>query len=64
MANLLKKRGCRVLAALHPAEALRVTETLGPPDLVICRPEPDLTARLARIQPQLRVCTWAGMPTA
>jgi two-component system, cell cycle sensor histidine kinase and response regulator CckA len=60
MANLLKKRGYRVLAALHPAEALRVTETLGPPDLLICRPEPDLAARLARIQPQLRVLYLGG----
>ena len=60
MANLLKKRGYRVLAALHAKEALRVTEAQGPPDLLICRPEPELAGYLARIQPQLRVLYLGG----
>ena len=55
MANLLRKRGYRVLPALHPKEALRITEAQGPPDLLISRPEPELARRLAQMQPQLRV---------
>src|ERR1019366_709175 len=42
MANLLKRRGYRVLAALDSKEALRITEAQGPPDLLISRPEPEL----------------------
>lgn len=60
MANLLRKRGYRVLAALHAKEALRVTEAQGPPDLLICRPEPELAGRLARMQPQLLVLYLGG----
>jgi PAS domain S-box-containing protein len=60
MANLLKRRGFRVLAALHSEEALRITEAQGPPDLLICRPEPKLAGRLARMQPQLRVLYLGG----
>jgi CheY-like chemotaxis protein len=37
MANLLRKHGHRVLAALHAKEALRITEAQGPPDLPISR---------------------------
>jgi len=60
MANLLKRRGYRVLAALHTKEALRITETHGPPDLLISRPEPELAMRLARMRPQLRVLYLMG----
>src|SRR5580658_3932843 len=60
MANLLKRRGYRVLAALHSQEALRITGTHGPPDLLICRPEPELARHLGRIQPQLRVLYLGG----
>jgi two-component system, cell cycle sensor histidine kinase and response regulator CckA len=60
MANLLKRRGYRVLAALHSKEALRITEAQGPPDLLISRPEPELAMRLARLQPQLRVLYLGG----
>jgi len=60
MANLLKKRGYRVLAALHSKEALRITEAQGPPDLLISRPEPELAMRLARMRPQLRVLYLGG----
>ena len=60
MANLLKRRGYRVLAALDSKEALRITEAQGPPDLLISRPEPELAMRLARMQPQLRVLYLGG----
>jgi two-component system, cell cycle sensor histidine kinase and response regulator CckA len=60
IANLLKKRGYRVLAALHSKEALRVAEAQGPPDLLISRPEPQLAMHLSRIQPQLLVLYLAG----
>ena len=60
MANLLKRRGHRVLAALDSKEALRITEAQGPPDLLISRPEPELAMRLARMQPQLRVLYLGG----
>ena len=60
MANLLKKRGYRVLAGIDSQEALRITEALGPPDLLISRPEPELAMRLARAQPQLRVLYLGG----
>ena len=60
MANLLKKRGYRVLAALHPKEAMRIAETHGPPDLLISRPEPELAHHLTRIQPQLQVLYLGG----
>lgn len=61
MANLLKKRGYRVLAALHPKEAMRIAETHGPPDLLISRPEPELAHHLTRIQPQLQVLYLGGL---
>jgi len=60
MANLLKRRGYRVLAALDSKEALRITETQGPPDLLISRPEPELAMRLARIHSRLRVLYLGG----
>jgi CheY-like chemotaxis protein len=60
MSNLLKKRGYRVLAALDSKEALRTTEAQGPPDLLICRPAPELVRRLACIQPQMRVLYLGG----
>jgi len=60
MANLLKKRGYRVLAALDSDEALRITEALGPPDLLISRPEPELAGYLTRIQAELRILYLAG----
>jgi PAS domain S-box-containing protein len=60
MANLLKKRGYRVLAALDSKEALRITETHGPPDLLISRPAPELAGRLASMQPRLRVLYLGG----
>ncbi len=60
MTNLLKKRGYRVLPALHPKEALRITDAQGPPDLLISRPEPELARRLAQMQPQLRVLYLGG----
>jgi DNA-binding NtrC family response regulator len=60
MANLLKRRGYRVLPALHAKEALRIADAQGPPDLLISRPEPELAAHLARMQPQLRVLYLGG----
>jgi CheY-like chemotaxis protein len=60
MANLLKTRGYRVLAALDGKEALRAAKAQGPPDLLITRPEPELAARLARTQPQLRTLYLEG----
>jgi two-component system, cell cycle sensor histidine kinase and response regulator CckA len=60
MANLLKKRGYHVLAAIDSKEALRVADAVGPPDLLISRPEPELAIRLARAQPQLRVLYLGG----
>ncbi|HUK19286.1 MAG TPA: ATP-binding protein [Bryobacteraceae bacterium] len=64
MANVLKKRGYRVLAAIHSKEALRVTKAQGPPDLLISRPNPELAMRLARLQPQLRVLYLGGSADA
>jgi two-component system cell cycle sensor histidine kinase/response regulator CckA len=52
--NILKKRGYRVLAACATANALEMAKTQGPPDLLICEPEPDLAKDLASLQPQLR----------
>jgi hypothetical protein len=60
LANLLKKRGYRVLAALHSEEALRIIEAQGPPDLLICQPEPKLAGGLARMHPKLRVLYLGG----
>jgi two-component system, cell cycle sensor histidine kinase and response regulator CckA len=60
MANLFKKHGYRVLAALDSKEALRIAETHGPPDLLISRPEPELAGHLARMHPQLRVLYLGG----
>jgi hypothetical protein len=60
MANLLKKRGYRVLAALDSREALRVAAGHGPPDLLISRPEPELAGHPARMHPQLRILYLGG----
>jgi two-component system cell cycle sensor histidine kinase/response regulator CckA len=60
MANLLKRRGYRVLAALHANEALRITESHGAPDLLICRLEAELAGLLTRRHPQLRVLYLGG----
>jgi PAS domain S-box-containing protein len=60
MANLLKKRGYRVLAALDSREALRVAAGHGSPDLLISRPEPELAGHLARMHPRLRVLYLGG----
>src|ERR1017187_7653949 len=60
MANLLKRRGYRVLAALHSKEALRITEAQGPPDLLISRAQPELAMHLARMQPQWRILCLGG----
>jgi two-component system, cell cycle sensor histidine kinase and response regulator CckA len=60
MANLLKKRGYRVLPVLHAEEALRVTEAQGLPDLLISRPEPELVRQLSQVAPQLRVLYLGG----
>ena len=60
MANLLKRRGYRVLAALHPREAARIVEAQGLPDLLISRPLPELVRELRAAQPQLRVLFLAG----
>jgi two-component system, cell cycle sensor histidine kinase and response regulator CckA len=60
MANLLKRRGYRVLAALHANEALRTTETHGAPDLLICRPKAELAGLLTRRHPLLRVLYLCG----
>jgi two-component system, cell cycle sensor histidine kinase and response regulator CckA len=60
MTNLLKKRGYRVLPALHSKEALRITEAQGPPDLLISRPELELVRHLTDVQPQLRVLYLGG----
>jgi signal transduction histidine kinase len=60
MVNLLKKRGYRVLAALHSKEAVRISESTGPPDLLISRPEPELARVLTLLQPELRVLYLGG----
>lgn len=60
MANILKKRGYRVVAAIDSPEALRIIEMLGLPDLLISRPEPELTMHLAHRQPNLRVLYLIG----
>lgn len=60
MANLLKKRGYRVLAALDSNEALRITNQQGPPDLLISRPERELAEQLSRIHRELRVLYLGG----
>jgi PAS domain S-box-containing protein len=60
MANLLKKRGYRVLAALDSKEALRITDAQGPPDLLISRPERELAEHLSHIHPELRVLYLGG----
>ena len=53
MADVLKRCGYRVLAAIHPAEALRITEAQGPPDLLITRPDPELVRQMEHVQPRL-----------
>jgi len=60
MANTLKKAGYRVVAVLHSAEALRVAQAQGPPDLLISQPAPELVHRLTRLQPQLKVLYVGG----
>ena len=54
MANILKKRGYRVLAAGASDDALEMARTEGLPDLLISTPEPELAGRLASLQPGLR----------
>jgi two-component system, cell cycle sensor histidine kinase and response regulator CckA len=54
VANILKKRGYRVLAAHAAADALEMAKTQGAPDLLISEPAPDLVQRLSSLQPQLR----------
>jgi two-component system cell cycle sensor histidine kinase/response regulator CckA len=70
MANILNKRGYRVLAASATGDALEMAKTQGPPDLLISEPEPDLAERLASAQPHLRTLflnghsdSAAGTPT-
>jgi len=69
VANILKKRGYRVLAARASPDALEMAETQGPPDLLIGEPEPDLVNRLESLHPQLRTlflnghCDHAGAAT-
>jgi two-component system cell cycle sensor histidine kinase/response regulator CckA len=54
VANILRKRGYRVLAAGAAADALELARTEGLPDLLISEPEPELARRLTSLQPQLR----------
>ena len=54
VANILKKRGYRVLSARATADALEMARTGAPPDLLISEPEPDLSKFLAGLQPRLR----------
>lgn len=60
MANLLKKRGYRVVAAIDPQEALRIIDAQGPPDLLISQPAPELVRNLVDLQPHLRVLYLTG----
>jgi hypothetical protein len=39
---------------------VRISEATGPPDLLISRPEPELTRVLTRLQPELRVLYLGG----
>jgi two-component system cell cycle sensor histidine kinase/response regulator CckA len=55
VANILRKRDYRVLAAAAATEALEMAKTQGPADLLISEPDPDLAKRLASQQPQLRM---------
>lgn len=54
VANILKKRGYRVLSAGATADALEMARTGAPPDLLISEPEPDLSKLLVGLQPRLR----------
>ena len=54
VANILKKRGYRVLAAPAAAEALEMAKTQGPPDLLICEPQPELASSLVALHPRVR----------
>jgi two-component system cell cycle sensor histidine kinase/response regulator CckA len=54
MANILKKRGYRVLPAREAQEALEIAHSQGAPDLLISEPEADLAGRLAALRPGLR----------
>jgi hypothetical protein len=54
VANILKKRGYRVLSARATADAMEMARTGAPPDLLISEPEPDLSKLLAGLQPRLR----------
>ena len=60
VANILKKRGYRVLAARAAADALEMARTEGPPDLLISEPEPDLSKRLMGLHPGLRTLLLNG----
>jgi len=63
IANLLKKRGYRVLSALDSQEALRIMGVQGPPDLLIGQPEPELTGQLMGVQPRFRILCLEGYST-
>ncbi len=54
VANILKKRGYRVMAAQAPADALEMAQTQGSPDLLISEPDTNLVKSLARLHPELR----------
>ena len=60
IANILRRRGYHLLAARHPREALELVQARGVPDLLISAPEADLTGRLTRMQPNLRVLYLGG----
>jgi len=63
MANLLKKRGYQVLAAIDAQEGIRVLEAHGTPDLLICQPAPELVEHLVRMEARLRVLYLTGYDT-
>jgi two-component system cell cycle sensor histidine kinase/response regulator CckA len=60
VANILKKRGYRVLAARAATDALEMVQIDGPPDLLISEPEPDLSKRLTGLHPRLRTLVLNG----
>ena len=69
VANILRKRGYRVLAACAASDALEMATTDGPLDLLIGEPEVDLAQRLASLHPHVRTLFLnghsdrAGVPT-
>lgn len=64
MANLLRRQGYRVRAAIDIKEALRIADATGSPDLLISRPEPELARRLTILQPRLRILYLGGYSDA